>query len=119
MADLHTALKAFRLREARKIDKPAFCVFSNKELDGLVAACPCSENELLRCKGFGAQKVSKYGAGILRICNMFGRGHAPAPAPVSSYPTAPASYGRRTTEATWIALLEGAGRGVGGSAGGG
>ena len=40
MSDLYTELKAFRLEQARALDQPAFCVFSNAVLDGLVDACP-------------------------------------------------------------------------------
>lgn len=70
MADLYAALKNFRSQKAQALGQPAFCVFSNAELDGLVAACPKTSAELVRCKGFGPQKVKKFGDEIVRICSL-------------------------------------------------
>jgi hypothetical protein len=67
--DLETALRLFRSEKAASLGQPAFCVFTNAECDGLVAACPRSTAELARVKGFGKAKVAKFGADIVRICS--------------------------------------------------
>ena len=68
-SDLGAALKAFRTRRANELSTPPYCVFTNAELDALVAACPRSTAELSRIKGFGASKVSKFGDDIVSICS--------------------------------------------------
>ena len=48
MSELHAALRSYRSSKAAALSQPAFCVFSNAELDALVAACPHSTIELER-----------------------------------------------------------------------
>ena len=67
MSDLHAALRSYRSSKAAALSQPAFCVFSNAELDALVAACPHSTIELAAVKGFGRAKVQKFGDDIVRI----------------------------------------------------
>jgi len=69
MSDLHAALRSYRSSKAAALSQPAFCVFSNAELDALVAACPHSTIELAAVKGFGRAKVQKCGDDIVRICS--------------------------------------------------
>ena len=69
-SDLQSALKAFRTGQASALGQPAYCIFTNAELDALVAACPQTAADLSRIKGFGAQKVRKFGDGIVKICSM-------------------------------------------------
>jgi ATP-dependent DNA helicase PIF1 len=69
MADLYSALKAFRSQKASQLGQPAFCIFTNAELDGLAAACPRTRADLARCKGFGPKRCEKFGDDILRICS--------------------------------------------------
>mmetsp|Transcript_38723 Transcript_38723/g.69371 ORF Transcript_38723/g.69371 Transcript_38723/m.69371 type:complete len:241 (-) Transcript_38723:110-832(-) len=64
---LHTRLRKWRMQEARKESKPAFCIFGNQTLDDLVRACPQTEGELLDVWGIGTGKVKAYGNDILRI----------------------------------------------------
>ena len=69
MSELHAALRSYRSSKAAALSQPAFCVFSNAELDALVAACPHSTIELAAVKGFGRAKVQKFGDDIVRICS--------------------------------------------------
>ncbi|EOD20460.1 hypothetical protein EMIHUDRAFT_208320 [Emiliania huxleyi CCMP1516] len=69
MSELHAALRSYRSSKAAALSQPAFCVFSNAELDALVAACPHSTFELAAVKGFGRAKVQKFGDDIVRICS--------------------------------------------------
>ena len=71
---LNAALKQVRLELAKSIDKPAFCVFSNKVLDEIVARCPTTEHELLSIPGVGPAKLQQYGASILQVCRAHGTG---------------------------------------------
>ena len=75
MRGLLASLKAYRLEEARKKGQPAFCIFSNKVLDAIVAEVPQTKNGLLAIKGMGPQKVANYGAGILMCCKKYNRGN--------------------------------------------
>lgn len=71
MSDLRETLRRWRLqagKNRRSGPVPAFCVFSNKILDALVANPPQSEAQLRGMKGFGKAKVAEYGPGILAIC---------------------------------------------------
>ena len=61
------ALKRFRLAEARKIDKPAFHIFTNKELDLMMSRPPRTMEELFAIPGFGKFKCQTYGPGILAL----------------------------------------------------
>eukprot|EP00976_Prorocentrum_cordatum_P115080 1195953-Prorocentrum_minimum.AAC.7 len=71
---LNAALKQVRLELAKSIDKPAFCVFSNKVLDEIVARCPTTEHELLSIPGMGPAKLQQYGASILQVCRAHDTG---------------------------------------------
>ncbi len=60
------------LREWRKLRSdadgvPAFVVLSNKQLEGIAAAMPENERELLACKGIGPTKLERYGDDILAV----------------------------------------------------
>ena len=67
MDDMGEALKRFRLAEARKIDKPAFHIFTNKELDLMMSRPPRTMEELFAIPGFGKFKCQTYGPGILAL----------------------------------------------------
>ena len=67
--DLGAALKSYRTQRASELSTPAYCVFTNAELDAVVAACPRSTAELGRIKGFGPAKMSKFGDDVVAICN--------------------------------------------------
>ena len=99
MADLASALKAYRTTTAKALGQPSYCVFSNKDLDALVSARPRSEAELIKVPGFGPSRVQKFGAEIVKICST----HDGAPAHlaatssvlVAAPPPAPASVKRK------------------------
>lgn len=64
---LREELSAFRLQTSREEKIKAYQVFSNKEMDDLIAECPMTEEELVNIKGFGKVKVEKYGQQILSV----------------------------------------------------
>ena len=68
MAALQQALRAYRSQKATQLSQPAFCVFSNAELDGLVAACPHSVSELLGVKARAIMLSSLHGLALSRDC---------------------------------------------------
>ena len=68
-SDLGAALKSYRTQRANELSQPPYCVFTNAELDVLVATCPRSTAELSRIKGFGPSKMSKFGDDIVSICS--------------------------------------------------
>ncbi len=46
---------------------PAYVVLSNRQLEGIAAAMPADERELLACNGIGPTKLERYGDDILAI----------------------------------------------------
>lgn len=74
MADLATELKRFRMREARLRDIPAFKVFPDAAIAGIVERVPGSEAELADVPGFGPKRVAEFGREILRIVAEFREG---------------------------------------------
>ena len=64
---IEQALRAWRLSEARHSKIPAFRVFGDQALRGIVATCPRSDAELLAVPGIGMSIVKKYGAQIYRL----------------------------------------------------
>ena len=79
-------LKAYRLAQARAKGVPAFCVFSNKVLEAIAAACPRSLRDLQALPGMGPAKVKEYGGAVVQICSRhtpgasFGGAGVPVPA---------------------------------------
>ena len=70
-SELHSELKKKRLELAKKENKPAFVIFSNKVLSRLLESKPRTEKELLLINGFGKHKVEKYGDEILKVINTY------------------------------------------------
>ncbi|HZF10370.1 MAG TPA: DNA topoisomerase 3 [Thermoanaerobaculia bacterium] len=64
---LVTALKTWRLAEARKRRVPAFKILTDRTLFALAAAQPTDEADLLAVHGVGPTLVKKYGEAVLRI----------------------------------------------------
>lgn len=81
---MEALLRAFRTKTASELGQPAYCVFSNKELDALVAARPQSLVDLRNVPGFGPAKIQKFGDEIIRIVCA-----TPAPASGSSMGAVP------------------------------
>jgi len=66
-ADLVARLKAFRLEKSREEDVKAYHVFTDKQMQELIARMPKTPQELLEVSGFGPVKVEKYGRSILDL----------------------------------------------------
>lgn len=64
---IRVALVKFRLERSRVENIKAYFIFNNKQLDTLMERMPTTTEELIKCDGFGAAKVEKYGEQILRI----------------------------------------------------
>ena len=91
---LYEDLKAMRYARAQALGQPAFCVFSNKVLDEIVAQRPSSMAQLLAIRGFGQAKAQQVGAEIIALCSAAGSGPAPPPRLATVAPSAaPASGG--------------------------
>lgn len=65
--DLYQKLKTWRKAQAEEEKLPAFCIFSNQVLEGIVKKRPQIKEELINIKGFGEKKFEKYGKQILEI----------------------------------------------------
>ena len=61
------ALKKYRLETSRVERIKPYMVFTDAQLESLIDIKPRYSKELLRVKGFGEKKVTKYGDAILRI----------------------------------------------------
>jgi RecQ family ATP-dependent DNA helicase len=65
--EVEEALRAWRLSEARRLGVPAFRIFTDRALSGLVNLRPSSTGEMLSIPGIGLRIAEKYGADICRI----------------------------------------------------
>lgn len=61
------ALRAWRLAEARRLGVPAFRIFTDRALSGLVSLRPRTNSEMLAVPGIGLRIAEKYGHEIRRI----------------------------------------------------
>ncbi len=68
-ASVESALRAWRLAEARRTGVPAFRIFSDRTLSAISQARPTTEEEFLAISGIGARTLEKYGRHIFRICS--------------------------------------------------
>jgi ATP-dependent DNA helicase RecQ len=68
-AELEKKLRAWRLEEAKKNGFPAFRVFGDKTLRGIVLERPRTMEDLLRVDGIGPEKASRFGESICAICS--------------------------------------------------
>ncbi len=64
-------LRAWRLREAKRLGVPAFRIFNDKTLLAIAKARPQTAGELLAIPGIGLRTIEKYGAQIYRIVSPF------------------------------------------------
>ena len=60
-------LRVWRLTISKAAKQPAFWVFSNKVLEGIVRKNPATLDELREVRGIGPYKSEKYGAQILAV----------------------------------------------------
>ncbi len=65
---LEEKLRAWRLAEAKKLERPAFCVFSDRTLRAIVQARPATLEDLLEVEGIGPAKIETFGQSVLKIC---------------------------------------------------
>jgi DNA topoisomerase III len=71
-AGAETALRNWRLAEAKRRGVPAFRIFSDKALHALATARPETAAELLAIPGIGISIVEKYGAQLYRLLHEGG-----------------------------------------------
>lgn len=65
--ELLQKLKAWRLSKAAELNLPVFMICKNEELESLAIQLPAKLEDLKKLKGFGEQKVAKYGKELLVI----------------------------------------------------
>ena len=65
--NLLSALKEWRLKEAKRRRVPAFCILPDRSLKGLASTYPQSEQGLLEINGIGPGKVQKFGKALMDI----------------------------------------------------
>jgi superfamily II DNA helicase RecQ len=73
--ELEEALRAWRLGEARRLGVPAFRIFTDRALSGLVSLRPKTNSEMLSVPGIGLRIAEKYGNEIRRILHATSRDH--------------------------------------------
>ena len=64
---LFETLRIWRMKKAKEIGRPAFCVLYNKTLAAIVNANPKTLEELAAVSGMGPAKVSAYGVELLAL----------------------------------------------------
>lgn len=65
--ELQVELKKFRLETSRAEGLKPYYIFTDAQMQDLIAKYPQNQEELLKVNGFGKAKVEKYGANILKI----------------------------------------------------
>ena len=70
---LVTALRRWRLEEAKRQKVPAFRVLADRTLLALAALKPRSDVDLLNVGGIGPTRLEKYGARLLEIVRSLAR----------------------------------------------
>ena len=66
-ARLETALRAWRLSEAKRRKMPAFRIFGDRTLRNIASSFPQTDSALLAVPGIGMGTVEKYGAQIYHL----------------------------------------------------
>jgi ATP-dependent DNA helicase RecQ len=67
---LDQRLREWRRAESEKLGLPQFFVLGSSALRSIVLEKPRTLKELERIEGIGAEKIDRYGAGILSVCDM-------------------------------------------------
>lgn len=65
--ELEEALRAWRLAEARRLGVPAFRIFTDRALNGLLKRRPTTSSEMISVPGIGLRTAERYGREICRI----------------------------------------------------
>lgn len=76
------ALRAFRAREARARNLPAYRILSNRTLDALARECPRTVGDLQLVPGIGPVTLDQYGLDLLALLAPY----EPEPAPAGGAP---------------------------------
>ena len=76
---LVTALRQWRLGEAKKSRVPAFRILTDQTLLGIAAKRPATDAELLEVAGIGPSRLAKYGERLLALVKSLVRGGGRAP----------------------------------------
>jgi superfamily II DNA helicase RecQ len=69
--EIVSALKQWRKDKAQSVNLPDFMICHNAEILAVTKFKPRTMEELSRVKGFGDQKVAKYGDDIIAVLNAF------------------------------------------------
>ncbi len=64
-------LRAWRKQKAGEEGIPAYIVFTNRQMEAFVRQKVIHKSAFGPIKGFGAQKIARYGADIIRIVKAF------------------------------------------------
>lgn len=67
MEDLFAALKQWRRSRAEEEGLPAYCILSQKAIEGITKSRPRTQEELLAIKGIGKKTLEKYGDTLLEL----------------------------------------------------
>jgi len=67
MDDLFAALKQWRRSRAEEEGLPAYCILSQKAIEGITKSRPRTQEELLAIKGIGKKTLEKYGDTLLEL----------------------------------------------------
>ncbi len=68
---IHTALKQWRKDRAKDANVPEYLICHNAELLSVTKMKPRTMEDLMKVKGFGDQKIAKYGDDIIAVLNAF------------------------------------------------
>ncbi|KXZ47778.1 hypothetical protein GPECTOR_33g660 [Gonium pectorale] len=68
---LRDALRRWRTTEANAKGVPAFMIFHDSVIDGIVALRPRTQRDLLRVKGVGPHTVNEHGQALLALVGEF------------------------------------------------
>lgn len=68
---INSALKQWRRDRAKEVNVPEYLICHNAELISVAKTRPKTMEELNRLKGFGDQKIAKYGDDIIAVVNAF------------------------------------------------
>jgi superfamily II DNA helicase RecQ len=69
--ELVVRLKELRMEFAKRLDIPAYYIFSNEVLNEIVAVLPGTNDQLLNVRGIGPAKLQSFGTPILSIIRQY------------------------------------------------
>lgn len=73
---LWQALRQWRKQRALAENVPAYVIFPDRTLQGLIETCPQSLSELNGIYGMGSSKIDKYGEEVVAICRSVATEHS-------------------------------------------